>query len=224
MVQSRLPDNPKRVCASSRIVSSRFVWPRILDKHCRKGHCPFRAECGRSKRQTRRIFLQVRGSPYTERIYSTASPRFTHDTKTGVFSDLDIKRIELCDGQKSPDNCPVCPIQEENDLKKEARALKDEFGNLDGVAFAGISYHLEDFVLYRANEGPANIGYITHVAFPKKNIAKVTMRKVGRISDLGHVLPAGTKRDEVSKIHPQSLESETNVFISFPSKETAFPD
>ncbi|PPQ86962.1 hypothetical protein CVT25_009784 [Psilocybe cyanescens] len=122
--------------------------------------------------------------------------KFTHDTKTGVFSDLDIKRIELCDGQKSPDNCPVCPIQEENDLKKEARALKDEFGNLDGVAFAGISYHLEDFVLYRANEGPANIGYITHVAFPKKNIAKVTMRKVGRISDLGHVLPAGTKRDE----------------------------
>lgn len=125
-----------------------------------------------------------------------------HNMKTGVFLDLDIKRIELCDGQRPPDNCSVCPLLEEIEMQKEAMQLKDNTGKINGLAFAGVSYHLEDFVLYRAEKGPANIGYITQIAFPTRtrNIAKVTMRKVGRISDLRNVLPPEIQKDEVSKI------------------------
>ncbi|KAH9486450.1 DNA (cytosine-5)-methyltransferase 1 [Psilocybe cubensis] len=125
--------------------------------------------------------------------------KFSHDIKTGVFADLDTKRIELCNSQRPPDNCPVCPLLEEIDMQKTVMPLKDNAGNINGLAFAGVSYHLEDFVLYRAEKGPANIGYITQIVFPSRmrDTAKVTMRKVGRISDLDdEVLPEGVLRDE----------------------------
>jgi len=118
-----------------------------------------------------------------------------HCPKVGSYTSIDMKHLELCATQMAPNNCSVCLLREENDMDTHPRELKDEYGNPDGVAFAGTRYHLEDFVHYRAEVGPANIGYITNIEIGKES--KVTVRKVGRISSLGNILPEKVLRDEV---------------------------
>ena len=108
---------------------------------------------------------------------------------------MDVRRLTLAAAQEPPNNCPACLLNEQRDHEKEARELKDEHGNKNGVAFAGVNYHLEDFVLYRAEDGPANIGYVTKIQVANDSI---NVRKVGRISSLGSdVIPNHIVRDEV---------------------------
>ncbi|KAF8913180.1 S-adenosyl-L-methionine-dependent methyltransferase [Gymnopilus junonius] len=122
--------------------------------------------------------------------------KFMHEPRLGSFTSIDLERLKLFSIQSPPNNCSVCPLVEIRDLEIEARELKDDFGILNGVAFAGTRYHLEDFVLYRAEKGPANIGYVISIEFSKKRPVRVTMRKVGRIADLGDVLPENVVKDE----------------------------
>lgn len=117
-----------------------------------------------------------------------------YDPVLSTFTSIDVKRLTLAAAQEPPNNCPACLLNEQRDHEKETRELKDEHGNKHGVAFAGIDYHLEDFVLYRAEDGPANIGYVTKIQVANESI---TVRKVGRISSLD-VLPSHIVRDEVS--------------------------
>ncbi|KDR85517.1 hypothetical protein GALMADRAFT_218616 [Galerina marginata CBS 339.88] len=121
--------------------------------------------------------------------------KFTHDANLGTFTSIDFKSLELLENQSPPNNCPVCPIHQERDFETNARELKDGHGHVNGVAFAGSRYHLEDFVLYRAKMGPAHIGYITNFEFSKQS-ATVTMRKVGRVADLAEILSEGALKDE----------------------------
>ena len=116
-----------------------------------------------------------------------------YDPSLSTFTSMDVKRLALSASQDPPHNCPACLLNAHRDHEKETRELKDEHGNKHGVAFAGVDYHLEDFVLYRAETGPANIGYVTKIQFAKET---VTVRKVGRISSLD-VLPRSILRDEV---------------------------
>ena len=118
-----------------------------------------------------------------------------YDPVLSTFTSMDVKRLTLAAAQEPPNNCPACLLNEQRDHEKESRELKDEHGNKHGVAFAGINYHLEDFVLYRAEDGPANIGYVTKIQVANNS---VTVRKVGRISSLDvRVLPSHIVRDEV---------------------------
>ena len=116
-----------------------------------------------------------------------------YDPVLSTFTSMDVKRLTLAAAQEPPNNCPACLLNEQRDHEKETRELTDEHGNKNGVAFAGVDYHLEDFVLYRAEEGPANIGYVTKIQVANESI---TVRKVGRISSLD-VLPSHIVRDEV---------------------------
>ena len=116
-----------------------------------------------------------------------------YDPVLSTFTSIDVKRLTLAAAQEPPNNCPACLLNEQRDHEKETRDLKDEHGNKHGVAFAGVDYHLEDFVLYRAEDGPANIGYVTKIQVANES---VTVRKVGRISSLD-VLPSHIVRDEV---------------------------
>lgn len=117
-----------------------------------------------------------------------------YDPVLSTFTSMDLGRLTLAAAQEPPNNCSACLINEQRDHEKETRELKDEHGNKNGVAFAGVTYHLEDFVLYRAEDGPANIGYVTRIQVSNDTI---TVRKVGRISSLD-VLPSHIVRDEVS--------------------------
>jgi DNA (cytosine-5)-methyltransferase 1 len=98
--------------------------------------------------------------------------------------------------QSPPNNCLSCALQEERDIQVSPLELKTDGGVTHGLAFAGKQFHLEDFVLYRADSGPCNIGHIVGVTFEHRS-AFVTVRKVGRISDLGRLLPAKMIKDEV---------------------------
>jgi DNA (cytosine-5)-methyltransferase 1 len=118
-----------------------------------------------------------------------------YDPVLSTFTSIDVKRLKLAAAQEPPNNCPACLLNEQRDHERETRELKDEHGNKHGVAFAGVDYHLEDFVLYRAEDGPANIGYVTKIQVTTESI---TVRKVGRISSLDvRVLPSHVLRDEV---------------------------
>jgi hypothetical protein len=117
-----------------------------------------------------------------------------YDPVLSTFTSMDVKRLTLAAAQEPPNNCPACLLNEQRDHEKETHELKDEHGNKHGVAFAGVNYHLEDFVLYRAEDGPANIGYVTKIQVANDSI---TVRKIGRISSLDNVLPSHIVRDEV---------------------------
>ena len=73
---------------------------------------------------------------------------------------------------------------------KEPRTLRSD----SGIAYGGQNYHLHDFVLFKAQEGPANIGYISKVS---PNAHKFRVRLVGRIGSIEDALPNNVMRDEV---------------------------
>lgn len=130
-------------------------------------------------------------------------PRLMYDPVLSTFTSVDIKRLTLAAAQEPPNNCPACLLNEQRDHEKETRELKDEHGNKHGVAFAGVDYHLEDFVLYRAEIGPANIGYVIKIQVANETL---TVRKVGRISSLQDgILPNHIVRDEVGFLFPDAV-------------------
>ncbi|RDB29208.1 DNA (cytosine-5)-methyltransferase 3 [Hypsizygus marmoreus] len=126
--------------------------------------------------------------------------RFTHDKNSSSIISLDMERRDLAAAHLPPQNCPVCPLIEQHLEEQVDRRLRDEQGIPNGVAFLGQKYHLEDFVLYRAEKGPAHIGYITGVHFPIKETSVVastlTIQRVGRISTIARLLPENVVRDE----------------------------
>jgi DNA (cytosine-5)-methyltransferase 1 len=132
-----------------------------------------------------------------------------YDPELSTFTSIDVNRLALAAAQEPPNNCPACLLNEQREHEKETRQLKDEHGNKHGVAFAGVDYHLEDFVLYRAETGPANIGYVIKIQVANESI---TVRKVGRISSLD-VLPSNILRDEVGSFFPFFLQMLSVLFI-----------
>ena len=129
--------------------------------------------------------------------------RFMYDPVLSTFTSIDVKRLALAAAQEPPNNCAACLLNEQRDYEKQTRELKDEHGNKHGVAFAGVDYHLEDFVLYRAETGPANIGYVIKIQVSNES---VIVRKVGRIATLeGGILPRDIMRDEVGFFLPPIL-------------------
>jgi len=94
------------------------------------------------------------------------------------------------------------------------RQLKDKEG-IKGVAYGGNKFHLDDFVLYRAESGPARIGYVRGIHFPHRETAVIettlTIQLVGRISMLPpNILPEGVLRDEVGISRDVIRDSLTN--------------
>jgi len=124
--------------------------------------------------------------------------RFMYDHTLCSVENVDQIRLRMFSKQSPPNNCLSCALQEERDIQVSPLELKTEGGITHGLAFAGKQFHLEDFVLYRAESGPCNIGYVVGVTFQHRS-AFVTVRKVGRISDLGKILPASMIKDEVCK-------------------------
>lgn len=120
-----------------------------------------------------------------------------HALNHGAFLSVDHARLDRSCLLSPPDNCPVCSLMELREIEKNPRGLKDDAGSPNGVAFGGKTYHNEDFVLYRAEKGPANIGYITDFDLGTKQ-PTVTARRVGRVADLD--LPAGVLKDEVRNL------------------------
>ena len=135
--------------------------------------------------------------------------RFMYDHTQSSYEYLDSRRLKMFSEQSPPNNCLSCALREEQDLQVSPLELKNERGITHGMSFAGKQFHLEDFVLYRAESGPCNIGYVIDIAFSNR-LTLVTVRKVGRISQLDEkILPPKMIRDEVQ------IQFFIQKFISF---------
>jgi DNA (cytosine-5)-methyltransferase 1 len=140
--------------------------------------------------------------------------RFMYDHTRCSYEYLDPRRLKMFSEQSPPNNCLSCALREEQDLQVSPLELKNERGVTHGMAFAGKQFHLEDFVLYRAESGPCNIGYVIDIAFSNR-LTLVTVRKVGRIVQLDEkILPAKMIKDEV-RIQFLIQKNKIQRFISF---------
>ncbi|KAL4250277.1 DNA (cytosine-5)-methyltransferase [Abortiporus biennis] len=108
-------------------------------------------------------------------------------------------------GLPPPENCPICIKQTQRDEDEHAREIPD------GVAFHGINFHINDFVLIRASGGvdntgtssqvtPSHIGQITDVKWPsgsrRMESGVVSVHMLGRISDISSICPSSILKDE----------------------------
>ncbi|KAK2464749.1 hypothetical protein APHAL10511_003167 [Amanita phalloides] len=116
--------------------------------------------------------------------------KFKHDKETASLVSIDTQRSQMVANHLPPENCPVCVLSEERKHAEQPRKLRTDDGR-SGIAYRGRNFHPWDFVLFKAQQGPANIGYIIEI-----NIFTAKVRQVGRISALGDVLPDNIMRDE----------------------------
>lgn len=120
---------------------------------------------------------------------------------------------------KPPHNCHICPLIEQNDEAKCDRKLRNDEGDVDGVAYGGHNYHVDDFIFYRGVEGPAQIGYITDIKFPLREkadiLATIDIRLVARMDSIAAVIPREIVKDEVSR---QIWVSSHCLFTSHPTR------
>lgn len=121
-----------------------------------------------------------------------------YDINQATYTSTVVERRELVASSRPPFNCTICCLLDQQDQEKAENKLRDEKGNMIGVAFRGQKYHFEEFVLYHAQQGPAHLGYIVNLRIinNKKVQSEVYLRRVGRISSLGNVLPDDVLKDE----------------------------
>ncbi|KAG6901728.1 hypothetical protein C0995_008696 [Termitomyces sp. Mi166 len=124
--------------------------------------------------------------------------KFVYDANQATYTSIVPERRKLVELSLPPYNCTICRLLDQVDHEKTENKLKDEKGIMNGVAFRGQKYHYEDFVLYHARQGPAHLGYIVdfRIINNKKVRSEVYLRRVGRISSLGNILPDNVLKDE----------------------------
>ncbi|KAG6831962.1 hypothetical protein H0H87_003297 [Tephrocybe sp. NHM501043] len=124
--------------------------------------------------------------------------KFVYDENQATYTSIKEEHRKAVASSIPPFNCTICPLLEQMKQEEDENQLRNEKGVMDGVAFRGQKYHFEEFVLYHAEDGPAYIGYIIGIRYiaNKKFSSQVDLRRVGRISSLGSVLPADEVRDE----------------------------
>ncbi|KXN85700.1 DNA (cytosine-5)-methyltransferase 1A [Leucoagaricus sp. SymC.cos] len=124
------------------------------------------------------------------------------------------------------DHCPPCVIAEEVNHRMhwqyEHTPRRSDRGDRigsdnKGIVYAGNTYHIFDFVLYRAEKGPSHIGQIVDLAVPRigtRTSMTLKLRKVGRIWNLvGKVVDFG-----------EEMKDERHVFLTDEEETIAFSD
>lgn len=127
--------------------------------------------------------------------------KFSFDPILATFTSINQTNRHRITSNRPPENCPICPMTEEKDEMKYDRQLKTKDGRIYGIAYGGNEYHYDDYVLYKAESGPARIGFITSINVSKRENrevqSSVDVLAVGRISLLPqNVFPEGELRDE----------------------------
>lgn len=116
--------------------------------------------------------------------------KFIYNSLDGSFTEIPQERLQRGQGQHPYDHCHVCLMVEEQEEALVPHKIRR------GVAWKGAKYHLRDFVMIKAQEGPCHIGQITHVHIQQSDDEGwVRVRMFGRISKLG-LRPAEELKDE----------------------------
>jgi DNA (cytosine-5)-methyltransferase 1 len=119
--------------------------------------------------------------------------RFLYDKKDASFVDLP-PPIDAHAASDPPHNCAICAQREEEDMQAQGRIIR-RTGSVIGVAVRGATFHVGDFVLLRAEQGPARIVQI--IGLLSGNPVEIRVQLLGRVSNLVDLLPADELRDEV---------------------------
>jgi len=119
--------------------------------------------------------------------------RFLYDKTDASFVDLP-PPVDAHATSEPPHNCVVCAQREEEEMRAQGRVIR-RTGAVTGVAVHGTTFHVGDFVLVRAEEGPARIVQITGLF--SGSPVWIRAQLLGRVSDLVDLLPADELRDEV---------------------------
>lgn len=119
--------------------------------------------------------------------------RFLYDKKDASFVDLP-SPSDAHAASEPPNNCTICAQREEEEMQAHGRIIR-RTGSVTGVAVRGATYHVGDFALLRAEEGPARIGQI--IGLSSGSPIWIRVQLLGRLSDLVDLLPADELRDEV---------------------------
>ncbi|KAH7886266.1 S-adenosyl-L-methionine-dependent methyltransferase [Phlebopus sp. FC_14] len=115
--------------------------------------------------------------------------RYTYDDDLITFKDVDIERIRSAQDYVPPDNCHVCELSHEFEEHLHVRKLLG-----GGVAWHGNNYHLNDFVLIKADEGPCHVGQLINLPLDDDQ-TEIMVKLFGRVDKLGN-RPVTTLKDE----------------------------
>jgi DNA (cytosine-5)-methyltransferase 1 len=133
--------------------------------------------------------------------------RFLYDKKDASFVDLP-PPSDAHAASEPPHNCAICAQREEEEMQAQGRIIR-RTGSVTGVAVHGATFHVGDFALLRAEEGPARIGQITGLF--SRSPVWIRVQLLGRVSDLVDFLPADELRDEVRFLNPSTLDSPVHI-------------
>ncbi|KAH9973348.1 S-adenosyl-L-methionine-dependent methyltransferase [Lactifluus volemus] len=118
--------------------------------------------------------------------------RFMFDKKDASFTDPP----PLSDSYAAvdpPHNCALCARREEEETQARGRIIR-KAGVVSGVAIHGATFHVGDFALVRAEQGPSHVAQF--VGMYSGDPVWVKMQLLGRVSDLADLLPSNELRDE----------------------------
>ncbi|EGO05372.1 hypothetical protein SERLA73DRAFT_68986 [Serpula lacrymans var. lacrymans S7.3] len=134
--------------------------------------------------------------------------RLVYDCKTASFTDINARQASLAVNSAPPDNCPGCLLVEHRDQELYGKKITN------GVAWHGVSYHINDFVLIKAKEGPCHVGHLTSISFPTRlresDEPSVKVKLFGRMDKLG-LRPHNIIKDER---HLFATDDEMEVVLS----------
>ena len=128
--------------------------------------------------------------------------RFMFDEGSGAFTSIDSDLLVNLRSLPPRDNCASCQVMAERARTEKMEKVNTDGRCQNGVTYNGKTYHIDDVVLFRAESGPAHIGYVTRLEFPRRETDSKTptivqVRRIGRISSLKHILPQDVLVDEV---------------------------
>ncbi|EKM61513.1 uncharacterized protein PHACADRAFT_204683 [Phanerochaete carnosa HHB-10118-sp] len=126
---------------------------------------------------------------------------FKYNEKDGSFLALGETDLRSPLAQP-PNNCPVCIRQAAQEQENHPQAIESGAG----IAFRGVNYHINDFVMIRTQDPVCMIGQIVGVAFDDSARAQgsceVTIMPLGRVNDILQYCREETiVKDEASLLH-----------------------
>lgn len=127
--------------------------------------------------------------------------RFLYDKKDASFVDPP-PPADAHANSEPPHNCTTCALREEEDMQTRGRIIR-KAGAIIGVAMHGMTFHVGDFALLRAEKGPARIVQV--VGFYSGDPIWIKAQLLGRVSELVDLLPADELKDEVSLFTSSTL-------------------
>ena len=110
-----------------------------------------------------------------------------------------------------PHNCITCALREEEEMQARGRIIR-KAGVIIGVAVRGTTFHVGDFALLRAEQGPARI--VQLVGLYSGDPIWVKAQLLGRVSDLVDLLPSDEVKDEVSHFTSSAAQPSSFFFCS----------